>query len=143
IIAWKLDDKYTKDQILGFYLNTVPFGRGTHGAEAAAQTFFHKTISKKAPAAQQLTPAEAMLLVSFVKQPEPDPEDPTNLPGYDPTRGPKAEANALDRWTYVRNAEVKMQYISQAEADKMVFPGAKGVQPFNPAAGESQLDAPT
>src|SRR5258706_4103075 len=63
VMAWKLDDRYTKDQILGFYLNTVPFGRGAYGIEAAAQTFFGKTANRNAPPATQVTVAEAMVLV--------------------------------------------------------------------------------
>ncbi len=42
VMAWKLDDTYSKEEILEFYLNTVPFGRGAHGIEAAAQSFFGK-----------------------------------------------------------------------------------------------------
>ncbi len=122
VIAWKLDDKYTKEDILGFYLNTVPFGRGTHGVEAAAQAFFGKTVKKSAPAAQQLTVSEAMLLVSMVKQPEPDPNDPVNNPGYDPTYSPKAAQNAHDRWDYVKGNMVKLTYLTQAQADALVFP---------------------
>ena len=37
VIARKLEDKYSKDEILGFYLNSVYFGRGAYGIEAAAQ----------------------------------------------------------------------------------------------------------
>ena len=40
VIAYKLANKYSKEQILEFYLNTVPFGRGAYGIEAAAQAFF-------------------------------------------------------------------------------------------------------
>ncbi len=44
-MAWKLDRKYSKRQILEFYLNSVPFGRGAYGVEAAAQAFFGKTAN--------------------------------------------------------------------------------------------------
>src|SRR6185369_11687618 len=117
VIAWKLDDKYSKTDILGFYLNTVPFGRGTHGVEAAAQAFFGKTVKKSAPAAQQLTVSEAMLMVAFVKQPEPNPDDPDGEPGFDPTRADtpaqaaNSMANAKGRWGYVRDSMVKLKYL--------------------------------
>ena len=45
-MAWKLDDEYSKEEILEFYLNTVPFGRGAYGIEAAAQAFFGKTAAQ-------------------------------------------------------------------------------------------------
>src|SRR5439155_1222977 len=48
VMAWKLDKKYSKQQILEFYLNTVPFGRGAYGIEAAAQAFFGKTANRNA-----------------------------------------------------------------------------------------------
>ncbi len=129
-----------QEDILGFYLNTVPFGRGTHGVEAAAQAFFGKTVRKSAPAAQQLTVSEAMLLVAMVKQPEPDPNDPVGSPGYDPTRGGKAIDNAHERWTYVKNNMVALTYLTQAQADALVFP--TDVKKYDPKAFASNLDSP-
>ncbi|MGE5156129.1 MAG: transglycosylase domain-containing protein, partial [Betaproteobacteria bacterium] len=141
VIAWKIDDKYSKSDILGFYLNTVPFGRGSNGVEAAAQTFFGKTVNKHAPVAQQITVSEAMLLVSFVKQPNPDPDDPVNHPGYDPTYSALAKQQATDRWNYVRGQMVKLNYLTQAQADALTFP--TDVKPYDPKAAGSNLDAPT
>jgi penicillin-binding protein 1A len=40
VLAWQLEDRMTKDQILTEYLNTVYFGAGAYGVQAAAQTFF-------------------------------------------------------------------------------------------------------
>ena len=40
VIAIKLAHKYSKDQILDYYLNTIYFGRGAYGIEAASQTYF-------------------------------------------------------------------------------------------------------
>lgn len=40
VLAWQLEDRLTKDQILTRYLNTVYFGRGAYGAQAAANTYF-------------------------------------------------------------------------------------------------------
>ncbi|HEX6401079.1 MAG TPA: transglycosylase domain-containing protein [Actinomycetota bacterium] len=39
-LAWQLEDRLTKDEILTRYLNTVYFGRGAYGVQAAARTFF-------------------------------------------------------------------------------------------------------
>jgi penicillin-binding protein 1A len=42
LLAIKVEREFTKDQILAKYLNTVYFGRGAYGVQAAAQTFFRK-----------------------------------------------------------------------------------------------------
>ena len=39
-LAWQLEEKYSKDEILTRYLNTVYFGRGAYGVQAAARPFF-------------------------------------------------------------------------------------------------------
>ncbi len=70
----------SKEVILQSYLNSVPFGRQTYGIEAAAQAFFNKTAKRTAPPEQQLTLAEAMVLVAMVKQPNPNPDDPKGQP---------------------------------------------------------------
>jgi membrane peptidoglycan carboxypeptidase len=141
VMAWKLDDKYSKAQILEFYLNTVPFGRGAYGVEAAAQAYFGKTASREAPTDRQITVSEAMVLVSMVKQPEPDPDDPSGHPGYDPKRGPVALANSQARWAYVRDNMVKLHYLTQMQADALQYPDT--VIDDNPAARQSGLDRPT
>ena len=46
VIADKISRMYTKDQILEKYLNTVYFGSGAYGAQAAAQTYWHKGARK-------------------------------------------------------------------------------------------------
>ncbi|MCW2641453.1 MAG: Peptidoglycan glycosyltransferase [Dactylosporangium sp.] len=141
VMAWKLDRKYAKSQILEFYLNSVPFGRGAHGIEAAAQAYFGKTANRNAPVAQQLTVAEAMVLVSMVKQPEPDPDDPDGHPGYDPKRGALALQNSKERWSYVRESMLKLHYLTGAQADQLQYPDT--VIDYNPDAYRSGLDRPT
>jgi membrane peptidoglycan carboxypeptidase len=117
-----MDHTYSKEKILEFYLNEVPFGRGAYGIEAAAQAYFGKTARNTAPAAQQVTVAEAMVLASLVKQPEPNPNDPVGQPGYDPARGGTAAANALMRWEYVREGMVRLRYLSAAQAASLQYP---------------------
>lgn len=63
ILAVKLERKYSKDQILGFYLNTIYLGRGAYGIEAAARAYFGKH-------AQHLTLAESAYLASIIPSPE-------------------------------------------------------------------------
>ncbi|MGQ1947329.1 penicillin-binding protein 1A [Geofilum sp. OHC36d9] len=58
-IASRLEQVYNKDEILGLYLNTVPFGENIYGIEVAANRFFNKRSSK-------LTPPEAATLVGML-----------------------------------------------------------------------------
>ncbi|HEX5997170.1 MAG TPA: transglycosylase domain-containing protein [Jiangellales bacterium] len=141
VIAWKLDKKYSKEEILGFYLNTVPFGRGAYGIEAAAQTYFGKTVRRDAPPKNQLTVAEAMVLCAMVKQPEANPDDPEGQPGYDPRRSAKARQNSIDRWNYIRDGMVKVGDLSAEEAANLAYPDT--VKPIDRTAGQSGLDRPT
>jgi membrane peptidoglycan carboxypeptidase len=141
MLAWKLNRAYPKEEILGFYLNTVPFGRGAHGIEAAAQTFFGKTVRRTAPADQQVTVAEAMLLACLIKQPEPDPVDPDAFPGYDPARGGRAAANAVTRWEYVREGMVALGYLTSDEATVLAFPHT--VRDLAASVPQNGLDRPT
>lgn len=130
ILAWKMNDAMTKEQILEAYLNAVPFGRQAYGVEAAARAFFNKTADNTAPPEQQLTMAEAMVLVAMVKQPYPDPADPEGSPGYDPTYSEAAAENARGRFEYVRSQLVKTGALSAEEAAQLTFP--ETVVPYVP-----------
>jgi membrane peptidoglycan carboxypeptidase len=141
VMAWKLDRSYSKEEILGFYLNTVPFGRGAYGIEAAAQAFFGKTANRAAPVGQQVTVAEAMLLASLVKQPEPDPDNPAGSPGYDPARGGVAAANSQDRWEYVRDGMLILGYLTPADAAAIRYPHT--VRELPAGGSKSGMDRPT
>ena len=46
ILSEKLEKKFTKDEILEFYLNNIYFGNGYYGIEAACRGYFGKTISE-------------------------------------------------------------------------------------------------
>ena len=53
IVSIKISKELTKDQILENYLNTVYFGRGAYGIQAAAQAYFHKDVgSSRSPRAR-------------------------------------------------------------------------------------------
>lgn len=60
LLALILETRYSKDQILEFYLNQIPYGSNAYGIEAAAETFFGKSAS-------QLTLAEAATITSLAK----------------------------------------------------------------------------
>ncbi len=62
ILAWRLEDHYSKDQILEAYLNEIYFGSNAYGIEAAARKYFHEH-------AQNLTIAQAAFLAGIVKAP--------------------------------------------------------------------------
>ena len=62
VLAFWLEHKFTKAQILELYLNRVYFGSGAYGIEAAAQRYFGKP-------ARQLTLAEAAMLAGLVQAP--------------------------------------------------------------------------
>ena len=61
-LAIQLEQTYSKDEILEMYLNTVYFGNGAYGIEAAAESYFGKTCDK-------LTTAEGALLAGILKSP--------------------------------------------------------------------------
>ena len=62
ILALEMEIKYSKEDILNFYLNVVPYGSNAYGIEAAARTFFNKQ-------AHELTISESALLASLPKAP--------------------------------------------------------------------------
>ncbi len=62
ITAIQIERTYTKDEILEMYVNTVHFGHGTYGVQAASKRFFGKKIG-------QITPDEAALLVGVLPSP--------------------------------------------------------------------------
>ena len=71
-LAWQLEQRWSKDQILTAYLNTIYFGNGAYGVERAARTYFGHTAAK-------LNLPEAALLAGI-------PEDPSL---YDPVAHPQ------------------------------------------------------
>jgi 1A family penicillin-binding protein len=45
VLAWKLEQRYSKDQILEFYFNVTPYGGTLYGAEVAARAFYGKSAN--------------------------------------------------------------------------------------------------
>lgn len=74
ILAIEIERKYTKDEILDKYLNTVPYGSNAYGIESASQIFFGKP-------AKDLTLDEAALLAALPKAPT----------AYSPYKGERKE----------------------------------------------------
>jgi membrane peptidoglycan carboxypeptidase len=71
-IAVRLEERYSKQEILNAYLNAVYFGDGYYGVEAASRGYFGKPAS-------ELQPHEAALLAGIVRSPT----------GYSPSGSPK------------------------------------------------------
>ena len=71
-LAYKLDKHWTKSKILTEYLNTIYFGEGAYGIEAAAQTYFgaaHPGCGTEAePCAAVLEPWEAAARVELLRR---------------------------------------------------------------------------
>jgi len=76
IISAQIEKRYTKDEILGMYLNQSYFGTRAYGIEAAAETYFGKTVN-------DLSIAEAALLAGLQKAPS----------AYSPFRNPERSLN--------------------------------------------------
>ena len=85
-LAIKLDNNYSKEQILENYLNTIYFGRGAYGIEAAANTYFGVPAAK-------LTAQQGAVLAVLIRSPS----------RYDPAANPN---DAADRWGKVLDAMV-------------------------------------
>ena len=109
LIAIKLEQDYTKDEILGFYLNTIYFGRGAYGIEAASEVYFGKPVD-------QLTIAEGAVLASSIRSPA----------GYDPQNHPKA---AQERWEYVLNGMQDSGWITDQERTEAAYPQVLPIGP--------------
>ncbi len=62
VMAFKIENNFTKDQILDMYLNRVPYGANTYGIGMASETYFGKSADK-------LLLDEAALLASLTKAP--------------------------------------------------------------------------
>lgn len=87
-MAMKMEDEFSKDEILNHYLNIVYFGRGAYGVEAAAQEFFGRS-------AADLSTSQSALLVAQIKSPD-GPYDPYGEDG-DPVAAAERMAYVLDQ----------------------------------------------
>lgn len=63
ILSMRLEQVFTKDEILEMYLNQVYWGHNTYGAETAARSYFNKS-------SRDLTLAEAAMMAGFIQAPE-------------------------------------------------------------------------
>ena len=105
-IALQMEKMFTKDQILNMYLNTIYYGYGAYGIEAAAVTYFNVHAS-------DLTLSQAALLVGL-------PQSPSV---YDPTINPDLAISrrniVLDRMLYA--GDITQEEFDAASSEELVL----------------------
>jgi membrane peptidoglycan carboxypeptidase len=115
VLAVKLELSTNKDQILEDYLNTIYFGRGAYGIQAASQAYFGKD-------AKDLGISQGAMLASIINAPNGlAPE--TNLSGL------------KNRWAYVVAGMTKEGWLKPAQAAALTFPVIKPNVDVNQFAG--------
>ncbi|HEX2418481.1 MAG TPA: transglycosylase domain-containing protein, partial [Micromonosporaceae bacterium] len=121
VMAVKLSQQKSKDEILEGYLNTIYFGRNANGIGAAAQAYFAKPVEK-------LTEAEAALLATVIKNPS----------GYDPANRPD---RAEERWRWVLDSMVEVNWLDPQKAAAAKFP--KTIPADKATGAQAGLTKPT
>lgn len=122
-LAYRLEQHWSKDKILTEYLNTVYFGEGAYGIEAAARTFFGAAHpgcgTREQPCASMLEPWEAATLAGIISSPS----------AYDPKIFPE---NALARRNLVLERMYEQGYITaeqRAEGVRQALPAPAAIEP--------------
>lgn len=100
MLSYKIEKRYSKDEILELYLNTIYFGHGAYGVESASQVYFGKSV-------KDLTLAESAMIAGVLKSPG----------RYSPYLEPE---NAKKRRDTVLGQMLSQGYITQAEHDEAV-----------------------
>ncbi|WP_263479388.1 transglycosylase domain-containing protein [Corynebacterium poyangense] len=120
VYSVKMANEWSKEEVLGAYLNTVYFGRNAYGVEAASHAYFNKSV-------RDLTPAEAAVLAASIQRPS----------QLDPWTN---RAEAEQRWNYVLDGMVDVGTLDPQERATMVYPDT-----IDPAASQAgvESDAPS
>ena len=98
ILAWRMEQALTKQEILYLYLNQIYLGHRAYGVEAAAENYFDKNVD-------QLTLAESAILAGL-------PQAPSRYSPY------KHYERAMERQKYVLGRMVKEGFITPEERDQ-------------------------
>jgi penicillin-binding protein 1A len=118
-LAVRLEQQLTKDEILELYLNTVYFGSGAYGVQAAAETYWGRNV-------QDLGWAEGALLASVISNPV----------GFDPILHPE---KSRERRRVALGRMVANGVITQLQADEfdaMPLPEGRCTEQGDPRPGE-------
>ena len=105
VIAMKLENALSKDQIFENYLNTIYFGRGSYGVQTASQQYFNRNVD-------QLTLSQTAVIASILRSPG----------YYDPSLSEENAARLESRFQYVIDGMLNEGWITQEQADKAKFP---------------------
>jgi membrane peptidoglycan carboxypeptidase len=117
-LAVKLERELPKQEILTRYLNTIYFGRGAYGVEAASRAYFGKSVG-------DVTLPEAAYLAGLIRSPE---TADAQLPPEDTKFGTN-RATAVQRRNSVLKAMVETGDITQAQYDEYSVLGWDDVLP--------------
>ena len=101
LLAVKMGKEVSKQDILAGYLNTIYFGRGAYGVQAAAKAFFYTDASK-------LTLSQSAVLAAVLNSPA----------NFDPKGGVAARERLLQRYRYVLDGMLEAGNITQAQHDE-------------------------
>ena len=105
VIAMKLENALTKDQIFENYLNTIYFGRGSYGVQTASQQYFNRNVN-------QLNLSQTAVIASILR-----------APGYyDPSLSENNLVRLQNRFHYVIDGMLDQGWITQEQADEAKFP---------------------
>lgn len=107
--ALRAHENYSNEELLETYFNIVYYGDGAYGIEAAAETYFGKTVS-------ELDVAEGACIIGITQYPY----------MYDPSRGEKYRVANKERQEWVLKKMWEQEYLTEAEyesakAEKLVF----------------------
>lgn len=105
VIAIKLENSLSKDQIFENYLNTIYFGRGSYGVQTAAQQYFNRSVD-------QLTLSQSAVIASILRSPG----------YYDPALSQSNLKRTEARFNYVIQGMLSKGWITQEQAKKAKFP---------------------
>ncbi|MBI2098248.1 MAG: penicillin-binding protein [Candidatus Wildermuthbacteria bacterium] len=99
VLTLELERRYSKDEILGFYLNQIPFGSTAYGVGTASELYFQK-------APKDLSLAESAVLAALIQ-----------APTYYSPSGPNKDV-LLTRKDYVLSRMIETGFITAEEADQ-------------------------
>ena len=99
-MAWEIEDKYSKEEILELYVNTIYFGDGYYTVKDACHGYFNKEVN-------EMTDSECILLAGIPNAPS----------AYSPTKNPDL---AKQRQRQVIEKMIENGYLTQEEANKIL-----------------------
>ena len=117
LLAFKLETVVSKDEILENYLNTIYFGRGAYGIEAASIAYFGVPVS-------DLDVSQGAVLAAIIKS-------PSGL-------APESEPEALEaRWEYVLDSMVEQGWLTRQQRRAAEYPKIRKIKAKDRLGGDT------